>query len=153
MGRTAGIMALGQDSTGHPRISRPIPMGHWDGKDGRPWDGTVWDIPGYPVPSQCDTGMGRTVAFVCGTVQDIPGYPVPSQWDTGMGRTVALRMGQCGTSRDIPFHPNVTPGWEGRSPLFVGQCRTSRDILFHPNRTLGWDSVGYSTPSQWDQPG
>ncbi len=161
MGRTAGIMALGQDSAGHPGISRSIPVGDWDG--------TVRDIPGYPVPSQWDTGMGRTVTLgmgQCGTSRDIL-----FQWDTAMGRTFALGMGQYGTSRDIPFHPNGTLGWVGQLGSWpwartvrdipgypfpsqwetgMGQYGTSRDILSHPNATLGWEG---RSPLGWDSTG
>ncbi len=139
----SGSGPLAKDGVGHPGISCSIPMGHRDG--------TVWVIPGYPVPSQ---------------------------WDTGTGSTVGIRafgQGQCGSSRDILFHLNGTPGWgrtvgiralgqdsvghpgisysipvghwDGKDSrdkgLGPGQCGSSLDILFHPSGTLGQDSEGY----------
>ena len=105
------------------------------------WSG---DIPGSPIPSQWDIGMGWTVGIKAsggGMVGDIPGSPIPSQWDIGMGWTVGIKASGGGMVGDIPGSP-IPSQWDIGMGWTVGIKASGGGMV--------GDIPGSPIPSQWD---
>ncbi len=92
---------------------RPIPSRH--GQLGpRPLGGTVWDIPGRPYHPGGSPGRDGQLGPgpLGGTVWDIPGRPIPSRWDTGTGWAARTKA----SAWDGVGHPGET------HTIPVGHC-------------------------------